>query len=129
MPNYHQTIVIGHLGKDTETRYTTGGDPVSNFSVAVTEKWGDKEVTTWYRVNAWKKLSEIASKYLKKGDAVVVVGRMQVRQWEDKDGNKRESWELNADQIRLMGGGKKEEPTKQGRSDGGISEMNDDIPF
>lgn len=133
MPNYHQTTIIGHLGKDTETRYTTGGDPVTNFSVAVTEKFGEKENTTWYRVNAWRKMSEIAEKYLKKGDAVMVVGRMQTRKWDDKDGNKRESWELNADQIRLMGGApkaeQKAEQAKKSAPAGDFSDMSDDIPF
>lgn len=135
MPNYHQAQVIGHLGKDPEQRFTAAGDAVANFSVAYTEKWGDKEQTTWFRVTAWKKLAEVAQKYLRKGDAVMVVGRMQCRKYQDKDGQQRESWELNADQIKLMGTRRdqpKEEKPAQASSrptDGGLSDMDDDIPF
>lgn len=132
MPNYQQTTIIGHLGRDPESRYTQGGDQVSNFSVAVTEKWGGKETTTWFRVNAWKKLAEIAQKYLKKGDAVMIVGRMNCRQYEDKDGNKRESWELTADQLRLMGTRSQQPGEPQERKPakaGDFSDMDDDISF
>ncbi len=143
MPNYHQCQVVGHLGKDPETRFTSSGDPVASFSVAYTEKWGEKEQTTWFRVSAWKKLAEIAQKYLRKGDAVMVVGRMQCRKYQDKDGQQRESWELNADQIKLMGARKEgDTPTQeqldnrkaaaarvQQRTDGGLAEMDSDIPF
>jgi len=130
MPNYQQTTIIGHLGRDPESRYTQGGDQVCNFSVAVTEKWGGKETTTWFRVNAWKKLAEVAQNYLKKGDAVMVVGRMNCRQWEDKDGQKRESWELTADQLRLMGArSQPKEQDKKPAPAGGFEGMDDDIPF
>lgn len=130
MPNYHQTTIVGHLGRDVETRHTASGDMVANFSVAVTEKWGDKETTTWYRVTAWKKLAEVASKYLRKGDAVLIVGRMGSRKWQDKDGQERESWELNADQIRLMGAKSERKEERPAPSKGsGFDDMPDDIPF
>jgi single-strand DNA-binding protein len=107
MPNYHQTIAIGHLGGDPESRTFDNGDTVCNFSVAVTEKWtgktGEKgERTTWYRVTAYRKLAEICSQYLAKGMAVMVVGRMQCRQYE-KDGVKRDAWELIADEMKMLG--------------------------
>lgn len=130
MPNFHQCQVVGHLGKDPELRYTHGGDAVAGFSVAYTEKWNDKEQTTWFRVNAWKKLAEIAQKYLKKGDAVMVIGRMQCRKYQDKSGNERESWELNADQIKLMG--TRSQPKEQDKKPapaGGFEGMDSDIPF
>ena len=107
MASFHQTIIVGNLGRDPETNYMPSGDMVCNFSVAVTEKWKSKdgeakEATTWYRVNAFSKLAEICSEYLKKGSAVMVVGKMTARQWE-KDGVKRESWELRADSMQMLG--------------------------
>lgn len=147
MPNFHQTIAMGHLGRDPETRYLTNGDPVCNFSVAVTESWkkdGDKkEKTTWYRVNTFGKLAEIASQYLKKGSAVQVIGKMESREWTDKEGNKRESWELRAESFQMLGGKRDDAPTdeqmenrkaakvvsQQMNSKPSFDDLDDDIPF
>jgi single-strand DNA-binding protein len=113
MANYHQTVIAGHLGRDPETRFMPSGDAVCNFSVAVTESWkgkdGDKkESTIWYRVNAFGKLAEICGQYLKKGSAVLVAGKMQSRKYE-KDGVEREAWELRADTMQMLGGGRSEQ--------------------
>lgn len=142
MPNYHQTTIIGHLGKDPETRYLPNGDAVCNFSVAVTESWKDqsgdkKEQTTWYRVNAFKKLAEICGQYLKKGAPVMIVGKMQERKWSDKEGQDRTSWELRADTIQLLGGKsdsadrpQRQEPkTTQSNTSGGFNGFDDGPPF
>lgn len=139
MAAFHQTIVLGNLGKDPETRFLPSGDAVCNFSVAVTEKFkskdGDtKESTTWYRVNAFGRLAEICGEYLRKGSAVMVTGRMQARQWE-KDGVKRESWELRADSLQMLGGkSERSEPRGESqpkpRGESGFEDMPDDlIPF
>ena len=109
MASFAQTIIVGNLGRDPETRHLANGDAVCNFSVAVTESWKDKnsgekkENTTWYRVNAFGKLAEICGSYLTKGSQVMITGKMQTREWE-KDGVKRESWELKADQMQMLGG-------------------------
>ena len=108
MASFHKTIIVGNLGKDPETRYTAGGDPVCNFSVAVTESWKSKdgekkENTTWYRVNAFGKLAEICGQWLKKGASVLIEGKMNCREW-DKDGVKQYSWELKADSMQMLGG-------------------------
>lgn len=141
MPNYHQTTIIGHLGKDPETRYMSNGDAVCNFSVAVTESWKDqsgdkKEQTTWYRVNAFKKLAEICGQYLKKGAPVMIVGKMQERKWQDKDGQERTSWELRAETMQMLGGKSdseesppKQSPKKQSNASGGFNDLDSDIPF
>ena len=109
MAAFHQTIVLGNLGRDPEKKYLPSGDAVCNFSVAVTEKWKDKsgeqkEQTTWYRVNAFSRLAEICGEYLRKGSQVMITGRMQSRKWTDKDGAERESWELRADSMQMVGG-------------------------
>lgn len=144
MPNFHQTIIVGHLGRDPETRHLTNGDQVCNFSVAVTEKWKDKqgdqkEQTTWYRVNAFSKLAEICGKYLTKGTPVMVTGRMQSRKYNDKDGVERESWELRADSMQMLGGKQdgssqpRSEPTgskpKPSNSKPSFDDIDSDIPF
>lgn len=138
MASFHQTIVVGHLGRDPEVRHLPSGDPVCNFSVAVTEKYkakdGEaKEATTWYRVNAFGRLAEICGQYLRKGSPVMVTGKMQARQYE-KDGVTRESWELRADSMQMLSGkSEREEPQARkpvaAQSDGGMAAMDDDIPF
>lgn len=131
MPNYSQTTIIGHLGNDPETRYLPNGDPVANFSIAVTEYWKDKssgekkESTTWFRVNAFGKLAEICGQYLKKGAACMVVGKMQSRKWTDKGNVERESWELKADTMQMLGG----RSTEQAPAKSSNKYDDSDIPF
>jgi len=146
MASYHQTLIVGNLGRDPETRFLTSGDAVTNFSVAVTEKFKSKdgtakERTTWYRVNAFGKLAEICGEYLKKGSQVMIVGKMQARKWE-KDGVERESWELRADTMQMLGGNRdggqggnresapeQKEPAHSASTGGAFGNMDDDIPF
>lgn len=136
MAAFHQTIVMGNLGRDPEQRVLQSGDAVCNFSVAVTEKFKSqsgeaRENTTWYRVNAFGRLAEVCGQYLKKGSPVLVTGRMQSRQYE-KDGVTRESWELRADSMQMLGGRsaeREERPAKTQQTDGGLADMDSDIPF
>lgn len=109
MASFHKTLIVGNLGRDPETRYLPSGEAVCNFSVAVTESWKSKdgekkENTTWYRVNAFGKLAEICGQYLKKGASVLVEGKMQCREWDNKEGVKQYSWELRADSMQMLGG-------------------------
>lgn len=106
-----RTEILGRVGREPETRFTSSGAQVTNFSVATTRKWKDssgnkKEETTWYSVVAWRQLAEIVQKYIKKGDLVLVTGTMQMREWEDKSGVKREKWELRAEEVRNTSGRK-----------------------
>lgn len=106
--SYHQTIIEGNVGQDPEQKYLPSGDAVTNFSVAVTDSWKDKktgekkEVVTWYRINTFGPLAEVCGQWLRKGSHVLIVGKMQAREWE-KDGVKRTSWELKADVMRMLG--------------------------
>jgi single-strand DNA-binding protein len=144
MANFHQTIIMGHLGRDPETRFLPNGDAVCNFSVAVTESWKSqdgqkKEQTTWYRVNAFKKLAEICGEYLKKGSPVMLVGKMQARKYTNKEGAEVESWELRADTIQMLGSRQSGEDSPRpaqaakpaAQQGGGGSSFDDgmDIPF
>ena len=103
MPSLNQCNFIGHLGQDPEVKYTPSGKAVANFSVAVSEKYGGKERTEWVRIVAWDKLAEICGNYLKKGAPVFISGRMQTREWEDKDGNRRFTTEIVAQTMQMLG--------------------------
>jgi single-strand DNA-binding protein len=105
----NKAILVGRLGRDPETRYTSGGQAVANFTLATDETYKDRsgerqKRTEWHRVVLWGKLAEIAQQYLKKGMLVYVEGRIQTRQWEDKrDGQKRQTTEIVGTTMRMLG--------------------------
>ncbi len=103
----NKVILIGHVGKDPELRYTQSGAPVASFSVATNETWttdGQKnEKTEWHRIVAWRRLAEICGEYLTKGKLVYIEGRLQTREWEDKEGNKRWTTEITARDMQMLG--------------------------
>ena len=109
MGSVNKVILIGNLGRDPEVRYTTGGTPVANFTMATTDKWNDptsgerKERTEWHRVVVWSKQAEIAGEYLRKGRQVYVEGSLQTREWTDRDGNKRYTTEVKAQRFQMLG--------------------------
>ncbi|HWV38756.1 MAG TPA: single-stranded DNA-binding protein [Vulgatibacter sp.] len=110
MASVNKVILIGNLGADPEMRYTPGGQAVANFRMATTDSWADKssgqrqERTEWHRVVAWGKLAELCGEYLKKGRQCYVEGRLQTREWQDKEGQKRYTTEIVASQIVFLGG-------------------------
>lgn len=130
---YHRTEIIGRCGKYPEVRYTTNGQAVANFSVAVSEKIKDKEYTTWYSVQVWGKLAEICGEYVGKGMLIFVEGRMNEREWEDRDGVKRRSWELIANTVKFLSSKKDGDTSHSGSVSSGDHEeppfQDDDIPF
>jgi single-strand DNA-binding protein len=102
--------IIGNLGGTPEMKYLNNSDQVVNFSVAVNERWKNRagesqERTTWLRVVAFNGLGSVCAEYLKRGDGVFVEGRLQIREYEDKDGNPRTSVEVVAAKVRFLGGG------------------------
>lgn len=105
----NKVILVGRLGQNPEVRYTPSGAAVANFSVATNETWTDKnnqkqERTEWHRVVVWGKLAELCSQYLAKGRQCYVEGRLQTREWTDKDGVKKYSTEVQAQTIQFLGG-------------------------
>src|SRR5437867_435406 len=105
----NKVILIGRLGADPEVRYTPSGAPVANFRIATSESWNDKqgqrqERTEWHRIVAWGKLAELCGEYLSKGRQVFVEGRLQTRAWDDREGNKRYTTEIQAREITFLGG-------------------------
>ena len=105
----NKVILIGRLGTDPEVRYTTGGGAVANFNLATNESWTDKngqkqERTEWHKIVVWGKLGELCGQYLSKGRQAYCEGRLQTRDWTDKDGNKRYTTEVVAQNIQFLGG-------------------------
>jgi single-strand DNA-binding protein len=105
----NKVILVGRLGRDPETRYTGGGQAVANFSLATDESYKDRngerqKRTEWHKIVVWGKQAEIAQQYLKKGSLIFVEWRIQSREWQDKEGQKRTSFEIVANNFRMLGG-------------------------
>jgi single-strand DNA-binding protein len=112
MSGINKVILVGRLGADPEIRYTQQGTAVTNFNIATSENWTDKqgqkqERTEWHRSVVWGKLAELCSQYLQKGRQVYIEGRLQTRQWDDKDGNKRYTTEVIAQTVQFLDRGEK----------------------
>lgn len=141
MASVNKVILIGNLGRDAELRYTPGGAAVATLSLATTEVWNDRntnqrqEKTEWHRIVVWGKQAETLQEYLTKGRQIYVEGRLQTRQWDDKDGNKRYTTEIKADRITLLGSGRGAPAEPSARPAGPPDEppvdpiTDDDIPF
>lgn len=107
MPGINKVILIGNIGKDPEVRYLEGGIAVANFPIATTESFRDKlgnkqEQTEWHQIVLWRKLAEVAEKYVRKGQQVYIEGKIRSRSWEDKDGNKRYTTEIFGDVLTIL---------------------------
>jgi single-strand DNA-binding protein len=148
MGSVNKVILVGNLGRDAELRYTPGGAAVATLNLATTEVWNDKagqkqEKTEWHRVILWGKPAESLNEYLVKGKQIYIEGRLQTRQWDDKDGNKRYTTEIRGDRVVLLGsggggaGGGGRTPSRGAAASGeepmgadpGSELTDDDIPF
>jgi single-strand DNA-binding protein len=159
MASVNKVIIVGNLGADPETRYTPGGDAITNIRVATTDKWKDKasgemkEATEWHRIAFFGRLAEVAGEYLKKGSQVYIEGSLRTRKWQDKDGQDRYSTDIRADVMQMLGrregggaprddAGPRSGEARGGESKGGgearpaqkkpagkFDDMEDDIPF
>jgi len=104
----NKVMVIGHLGRDPEMRYTPSGRPVTTFTIAVSRSWntadGERRTETeWFNIVAWGNLAEICKQYLYKGQQIYIDGRLQTRRWEDKEGQKHTSVEVVANEMMMLG--------------------------
>lgn len=103
----NKAMLIGRLGKDPEVRYTPDGAMVTSFSLATDEQWKDKngekvQKTEWHRIVTFGKLAEICGNYLVKGKLIYIEGRIQTRSWEDKEGVKRYTTEIVANNMQML---------------------------
>ena len=108
MAGVNKVILVGHLGRDPELRYTQNGQAVTNFSLATSESYSKKDGeredrTEWHRIVAWGRLAEICAEYLSKGRQIYIEGRIQTREWEDREGEKRRTTEIVAREMQMLG--------------------------
>ncbi len=134
MGSVNKVILVGNLGRDAELRYTPGGAAVATLNLATTEVWNDRsnqrqEKTEWHRVVVWGKQAESLQEYLTKGKQIYVEGRLQTRQWDDKDGNKKYTTEIKADRITLLGGGSGASGARSSERGGGHAAPMDEPPM
>lgn len=139
MAGINKVILVGRLGRDPEVRYTPSGVAVANFSMATSEEWKDKDTgdkkerTEWHRIVAWRRLGEICGEYLHKGSQIYIEGKLQTRDWEDRDGNKRYTTEIVAQNMQMLDspakGGKAASEEERYPVEEPVSIPEDDIPF
>ena len=141
MASVNKVILIGNLGRDPEVRYTPSGTAVANFTLATTEVWTNKDGekqshTEWHRIVAWRRLGEICGEYLSKGKQVYIEGRIRTNEWEDQEGNKRRTTEIEAQNMQMLGSRAPSEPRDVGDESSGPESATasggppeDDIPF
>jgi single-strand DNA-binding protein len=153
MASVNKVILVGNLGKDPELKYMPSGDPVTNFSIATTDKYKDKqtgepkEITEWHRISAFQKLAEICAQYLKKGSQVYIEGRIRTRKWTDSAGIEKYSTEIVAEKMQILGNKPagqsgqdnsaadyaaakgNDAPTTSPGASSTLGAMDDDIPF
>jgi single-strand DNA-binding protein len=147
----NKVILVGNLGQDPEVKYMPSGGAVCNVSLATADSWKDKnsgerqERTEWHRVVFFNRLAEITGEYLRKGSQVYVEGRLQTREWQDKDGQKRYTTEIVANEMQMLGGrggssgfddsvpprtsAASTSSSQARRQDAPAEEFDDDIPF
>jgi single-strand DNA-binding protein len=143
MAGVNKVILIGNLGRDPEIRYTKDGQAVANFTLATGESFTSREGkreerTEWHRIVVWGKTAENCAQYLAKGRTVYIEGRIQTREWEDKEGQKRKTTEIVAQTVQFLGGprgGAGAAPAREGGGGGyeappeSAPPAGDDIPF
>lgn len=133
----NKVILIGRLGQEPTIRYMPNGEAVCNFSVATSEKYTDKngqrqEATEWHNVTMYRKLAEIAGKYLTKGSQVYLEGKIQSRKYQGKDGIERTAYEIIANEMKMLGGNSQatqEQPKRQQEPTAPVENITDDVPF
>jgi single-strand DNA-binding protein len=134
----NKVMIIGHLGRDPEMRYTPSGRPVTTFPVAASRSWntvdGERHSETeWFNVVAWGNLAEICKQYLIKGQQVYIEGRLQSRKWDDKEGVKHTAVEIVANEMMMLGerkeAGNNQNHTDENPTEDHEAEAEDEFPF
>lgn len=134
MSSVNKIILVGRLGRDVETRFTGGGQAVSNFSLATDESYTDKsgakqKKVQWHSIVAWGKLAEICQKFLKKGSLVYVEGKLQSREYEDRGGQKKKVFEVTINEMKMLDKRDSSEPTASSHVNDFVEITDEDIPF
>ena len=130
----NKVVLVGHLGGDPETRFTPSGAAVANFNLATNESWKDtngelQDKTEWHRCVMFGKSAELAGELLKKGQLVYLEGKLQTRNWEDKDGIKRYTTEVVCDMFTMLGHKMDADSNQQAAPASTSNDDEDDLPF
>ena len=141
----NKVILIGRLGRDPEVRYMPNGEAVCNFSVATSESWKDsngqkQERSEWHNITMYRKLAEIAGQYLTKGSQVYLEGKIQTRKYQDKNGVERTTYDIIANEMKMLGGGSDGQQAQQAQAEtptpphrqsqaAPVEDIDDDVPF
>lgn len=132
----NKVLLLGRLGQDVELKHTPSGKSVANFSLATSESYKDQsgqkqDKTEWHKIVVWGKVAELCNQYLSKGSQVLVEGKLQTRSWEDKDGNKRYTTEINATNVQFLGakGTAQNDAPAQHEPEANNAYAEDSIPF
>ena len=130
----NKVVLVGHLGGDPETRFTPSGAAVANFNLATNESWKDtngelQDKTEWHRCVMFGKSAELAGELLKKGQLVYMEGKLQTRNWEDKDGIKRYTTEVVCDMFTMLGRKMDADSNQQAAPTSTSNDDEDDLPF
>ena len=133
----NKVTLIGRLGQEPTIRYMPNGEAVCNFSIATSETWNDRngqrvERTEWHNITMYRKLAEIAGKYLTKGSQVYLEGKIQSRKYQGKDGIERTAYEIIANEMKMLGGNSQaaqEQPKYPQAPAAPVEDMADDVPF
>ncbi|GIK43785.1 MAG: hypothetical protein BroJett011_76180 [Chloroflexota bacterium] len=142
MSGYQKLILVGNLGGDPEMRYTSSGQAVTNFRMAVNSNWtaadgSAQEETTWFRITVWGKQAETCNRYLSKGRQVLVEGKLSFdretggpKVWDDQNGKARASFEVNAFDVKFLGSGNSNGNNRSASVANDVEELQEDeIPF
>lgn len=134
MSGVNKVILVGRLGQDPELKYTPSGKAVCNMSLATSEEWNDdsgkkNERTEWHRIVVWGKLAELCDQYLKKGRQAFIEGSLQTRSWDDKNGVKKYTTEINARGVQFLDSNDHQDQKQQAQDQQGSGFIAEDIPF
>lgn len=127
----NKVMLVGHVGGKPDVRFTTKGTAIANFSLATNETYKDEkgervESTEWHKIVFWGKTAEFAEAYVAKGSMILVEGRLQTRNWDDKEGVKHYVTEVVGDRLTLLGGGPQKQQAPEGADEG---ESEEELPF
>jgi single-strand DNA-binding protein len=130
----NKVMIIGHLGRDPEMRYTPSGRPVTTFTVATSRTWNTSDgerhnETEWFNIVTWGNLAEICKQYLVKGQQVYIEGRLQTRRWDDNDGVKHTSIEIVANEMLMLGERRDASTNNQAGESVSLDNDEDEFPF
>jgi single-strand DNA-binding protein len=138
LPMFQSITIAGYAGSDAEMRFLQSGVPVTTFRVAVNERYGENEKTVWFRVTCWRKLAEVTAQYVTKGKPLLIMGRIDARPYTNRQGDPACSLELEANTVKFLPGGPRDEQDDNAMTEGKLAtngadphpeDISEDIPF